>query len=220
MRDFRWYKVEAPAGVEQSRRKERRAMVEKQVHVNAKAQRESRRRFFQLLAGSPLLAAAYPALPTSWRDAIAAEALHTANARPHPAGIACPDCGEEMVLPSARGQRPPAQGGAAALERNRFLEGQLSGQVVEAPELAVNVWDMEMTTQANNLPEHWSYLHLGVDDFETRVANREGFNRIALRPRRLGQDTRQLDTSVELFGERFESPIFTCPVAALRHHGR
>lgn len=37
-----------------------------------------------------------------------------------------------------------------------------------------------------------------------------------LRPRRLGQDVSTLDTSVELLGRRFDTPLFTCPVAALR----
>jgi isopentenyl diphosphate isomerase/L-lactate dehydrogenase-like FMN-dependent dehydrogenase len=122
-----------------------------------------------------------------------------------------------MVFASTPNARPQAQEtGAVALDRNRFLEGQLAGQVVDSPEQAVNVWDMEMTNHANNLPEHWAYLHLGVDDFETRVANREGFNRLVLRPRRLGQDVSNLDTSVELYGKRFDAPLFTCPVAALK----
>lgn len=122
-----------------------------------------------------------------------------------------------MVFPSAARPYPRAQqAGATMPDRDRFLEGQLAGQVVDSPEMAVNVWDMERTTHANNLPEHWAYLHLGVDDFETRVANREGFNRLALRPRRIGQDVSALDTSIDLYGRRFEAPLFTCPVAALR----
>ena len=36
-----------------------------------------------------------------------------------------------------------------------------------------------------------------------------------LRPRRLGQDTSNLDISMEMFGRRWESPLFLCPVAAL-----
>ena len=180
--------------------------------------RESRRRFFQLLAGNPLLAAAYPALPPAWQEAVAKESLRAAPAGPRPAGVPCPDCGQEMVFPTSATIRPFAaeQSAAAIPDRNRFLEGQLSGQVVDSPEQAINVWDMEMTTHANNLPEHWAFLHLGVDDFETRVANREGFNRLVLRPRRLGQDTENLDTSIQLYGKRYETPLFTCPVAALK----
>ena len=186
--------------------------------TTAQNQRESRRRFFKLLAASPLLAAAYPGLPSSWQDAIAKEAVRATSAGPRPAGIPCPDCGAEMVFPTQAHAPLAGQESAnpLALDPNRFLEGQLTGQVLDSPEQAVNVWDMEMTTLANNLAEHWAYLHLGVDDLETRVANREGFNRIALRPRRLGQDTSNLDTSIELFGKRYESPLFTCPVAALQ----
>ena len=193
-------------------------MPERPGSTGAQGRRESRRRFFKLLASSPLLATAYPVLPSSWQDAIAKEAVHGAAAGPRPAGIPCPDCGAEMVFPPSPDTRLSAQDSdnPLTLDRNRFLEGQLAGQVVGSPEQAFNVWDMEMTTHANNLPEHWAYLHLAVDDFETRVANREGFNRIALRPRRLGQDASNQDTSVELFGKRYETPLFTCPVAALQ----
>ena len=170
--------------------------------------RESRRRFIQFLAGSPLLAAAYPALPASWQTAVAQEAKRKAKA-----ASTCSTCGQPLVS--------GAPGGAGAQQDaipdpNRFLEGQMTGQVIDSPELAVNVWDMEMTTHANNLPEHWSFLHLGVDNYETRYANRSGFNRLALRPRRLGQPMNDLDTSVELYGKTYGSPLFTCPVAALQ----
>ena len=192
-------------------------MPEKRQNTGESGRRESRRRFFRLLAGSPLLAAAYPALPSSWQEAVARESLGGEPARTRSAGVACPDCGQEMVFPSTANTPPYAQqSGAAALDRNRFLEGQLAGQVVDSPDQAVNVWDMEMTTHSNNLPEHWAYLHLGVDDFETRVANREGFNRLMLRPKRLGQDVSTLDTSIQLFDKQFDAPLFTCPVAALR----
>ena len=104
---------------------------------------------------------------------------------------------------------------ADAQDINRYLQGQLGGNVIESPDQAINVWDMEQTLHASNLPEHWAYLHLGVDDFETRRANREGFMRLALRPRRLGQDATKVDTSVELFGRRWDTPLFLSPVAAL-----
>ena len=53
---------------------------------------------------------------------------------------------------------------------------------------------------ATNLAQHWDYLHMGVDDYETRRANREGFQRLMLRPRRLGGEAMtEIDTSVELY---------------------
>ena len=141
--------------------------------------RASRRRFFQLVAGSPLLALAYPALAADWRSALAGDAAHQATHRALPARSICPLCGGPMTLQQAQA---PALPGAAA------LDDQFGGQLVESADEAINVWDFERVAHANTLPEHWAYIHMGVDDFETRVANREGFQRLVLRPRRLGPD--------------------------------
>ena len=139
--------------------------------------RESRRRFFQLLAGSPLLAAAYPALPPAWQEAVAKESLRAAPAGPRPAGIPCPDCGQEMVFPTSatailvpsRRRRPPQCHTVTAIV---FWKANSRVKLLIHLQQAINVWDMEMTTHANNLPQHWAFLHLGVEDFETRKANR------------------------------------------------
>ena len=76
-------------------------MSEKRGDAGASGVRESRRRFFQLLAGSPLLAAAYPALPPAWQEAVAREAQRGATTGPRPTGVPCPDCGQEMVFPTS-----------------------------------------------------------------------------------------------------------------------
>ena len=81
------------------------------------------------------------------------------------------------------------------------LDVHFSGQLIEEAGEATNVWDMERVAHANTLPFHWNYIHMGVDDLETRVANREGFQRLALKPRRIGPDAK-LDTSTTLFGRR------------------
>ncbi|OFW21045.1 MAG: hypothetical protein A3H97_04760 [Acidobacteria bacterium RIFCSPLOWO2_02_FULL_65_29] len=109
---------------------------------------------------------------------------------------------------SAQTSGAPAQGPGA-------LETHLEGQVIESVDEAINVWDFEKVAHANNLPEHWAYIHMGVDDFETRRANREGFMRLQLRPRRIGPDVAKVDTTVQLFGRRWNTPLFLCPVAAL-----
>jgi isopentenyl diphosphate isomerase/L-lactate dehydrogenase-like FMN-dependent dehydrogenase len=62
-------------------------------------------------------------------------------------------------------------------------------------------------------PAHWGYLTTGVDDDLTLKANREGFRRFQLRPRRL-VDVSKVDTSIELFGTKWENPIFICPVGS------
>jgi len=118
----------------------------------------------------------------------------------------CAGCGQEIGL----SQTPSPQDlGANALEE------QLGGQIVDTAADAINVWYFEQVAHATNLPHHWNYLHLGVDDLETRFANREAFMRLMLRPRRLGQDASKVDTSVTLLGRTWDSPLFLCPVAAL-----
>src|SRR5262245_6353104 len=182
--------------------------------------RTSRRQFFKLLAGSPLLAMAFPGLPPDWQRGIEQELELGVNSGPRGSGVPCPDCGREMVYMSPEDfRRLEAQASSATAQEandiNRFLDRQLDGQTIEAADEAVNVWDFEKVAHANNLPEHWAYLHMGVDDFETRRANREGFMRLQLRPKRLGVDVPKLDTSTTLFGRRWDTPLFLCPVAAL-----
>lgn len=164
----------------------------------------SRRQFVRFLAGSPLLALAYPALAADWRAA-AGSAGHASHG-PLPPRTLCPECGAEMAF--QQGTIPAMPGGTA-------LDDHFSGQLVESVGEAINVWDFERVAHANNLPVHWAYLHMGVEDLETRVANREGFLRLQLRPRRLGPDAAKLDTSVTLFGRKWDTPLFLCPVAAL-----
>ena len=191
-------------------------MTARRADTRVSDNRTSRRHFFKLLAGSPMLALAYPALPPSWQRSVSRELQRSAAAGPRPAVARCPDCGQEMVDAGAAGVPGySAQAAGAAPQVPGALDEHLTGQIVESPEQAINVWDFERVAHANNLPEHWAYIHMGVDDFETRKANREGFQRLMLRPRRLGQDVTKLDTSVQLFGRRWETPLFLCPVAAL-----
>ena len=52
----------------------------------------------------------------------------------------------------------------------------------------------------------------GVDDDGTLRANREGYQHVQLRPRRL-RDATKVDMHVELFGTIYNSPIFLCPTS-------
>jgi len=172
----------------------------------------SRRLFFKFLAASPLAALAYSAVPSSWLEPLAGEAPP-----PGTAAVPCVNCGAP-VLPSyvhaetrAVQEIPPQE-----LPPQQAQQDQLTGQLVASPDEAINVWDFERVAHANNLAQHWDYLHMGVDDYETRVANREGFQRLMLRPRRLGAEPATgLNTSIELLGQQFNSPLFLCPVASL-----
>ena len=142
----------------------------------------SRREFFKLLAASPLLGVAASGLPASWQRALAHEAERrtaTGAAMPN-----CPECGSRMPSPLVQPRFTALQ--EPALPPQNALEDQLTGQVIESLDEAVNVWDLERAAHATNLPQHWDYLHMGVGDYETRRANREGFQRLMIRPRRLG----------------------------------
>ena len=176
--------------------------------------RTSRRHFFKLLAGSPLLAMAYPALPPAWRQGVDRELRQRAAAPTQPAAMLCPDCGQAMLVAS-HAPSYSAQAGGVPAQAPGALDAQFSGQMIEEAKEAINVWDFETVAHANNLPQHWAYLHMGVDDLETRMANRVGYMRLALRPRRLGPDATKVDTSVSLFGRKWGAPLFLCPVAAL-----
>ena len=55
-------------------------------------------------------------------------------------------------------------------------------------------------------PAHFGYMASGIDDEVTLRANREGFLKFQLRPRRL-VDVSKVDMSVELFGRSTTRPI-------------
>ena len=196
----------------------------------------SRRQFFKFLAASPLAALAYSAVPSSWLEPLAAAVPPRGTSFPplEPASVPCVGCGAPVFPPLRvpRGEATPrelvpqdarreaaqeaAQEAPQELPPQQAQEEQLTGTIVASPEDAINVWDFERTLHEYNLRQHWDYLHMGVDDYETRVANRQGFQRLMLRPRRLsGRTAASLDTSMEILGQRFDSPLFLCPVGSL-----
>src|SRR5688572_33097277 len=76
---------------------------------------------------------------------------------------------------------------------------------------ALDVFDFEAAAQKVVPPAHWGYLMSGVDGEATLRANREGFDRYQLRPRRF-VDVTKIDLSVTVFGQTFNSPIALCPI--------
>ncbi|MGA2564787.1 MAG: alpha-hydroxy acid oxidase [Steroidobacteraceae bacterium] len=75
---------------------------------------------------------------------------------------------------------------------------------------AVDVFDLEPVAQRKVQAGHWAYMVSGVDADATVRANREGFEHVQLRPRRL-RDASRIDMHVDLFGTLCNGPIFTCP---------
>jgi 4-hydroxymandelate oxidase len=79
----------------------------------------------------------------------------------------------------------------------------------------LSVMDFEALAKGTLPPAHWGYMASGTDDNLTLQANVAAYKNIQLRPRRL-VDVSKIDSSVELFGQRFASPIFLCPVGGHR----
>src|SRR6201988_4162983 len=83
--------------------------------------------------------------------------------------------------------------------------------LIKSPKEAINVFDFEPVCRTNVPPAHFGYMASGVDDEVTLRANREGFLKFQLRPRRL-VDVSKVDTSTEILGVRYANPIIIAPV--------
>src|SRR5215470_9832423 len=79
-------------------------------------------------------------------------------------------------------------------------------ELIKSPKDAINVFDFEPVCRKNVPPAHFGYMASGIDDEVTLRANREGFLKFQLRPRRL-VDVSKVDMSVDLFGVKYSSPI-------------
>src|SRR6201996_7539304 len=75
---------------------------------------------------------------------------------------------------------------------------------IKSPKDAINVFDFEPAAFANVPPAHFGYMASGLDDEVTLRANREGFLKFQLRPRRLN-DVSKVDMSMEIFGVKYDS---------------
>src|SRR5262245_44527468 len=80
---------------------------------------------------------------------------------------------------------------------------------------ALSVLDFEPVAKAKLPPWHWAWLSTGGDGSETMRANREGYDRYQIRARRL-VDISKVDTSIQLFGRSWETPIYMSPVGGHR----
>ena len=68
------------------------------------------------------------------------------------------------------------------------------GQQIADPKQALNVMDFELAARSVLPPAHFGYLATGVEDDLTLKANRDGFSRLHLRPKRL------IDITVDMHG--------------------
>src|SRR5215831_14983868 len=90
-----------------------------------------------------------------------------------------------------------------------------ANNLIKNPKDAINVFDFEPVMRQNVPPAHFGYMASGIDDEVTLRANREGFLKFQLRPRRL-VDVSKVDMSVDILGVKYSSPIVLAPIGGQR----
>jgi len=88
-------------------------------------------------------------------------------------------------------------------------------KLIDDPSKAIDVFDFEPVMKQNVPPAHFGYMATGVDDETTLRANRDGFRRFALRPRRL-VDVSKIDMRTDILGVTYDSPIVVAPTGSNR----
>jgi isopentenyl diphosphate isomerase/L-lactate dehydrogenase-like FMN-dependent dehydrogenase len=88
-------------------------------------------------------------------------------------------------------------------------------KLISDPKEALDVFDFEPVAKKNLPPAHFGYMVTGIDDEVTLRANREGFLKFQLRPRRL-VDVSTIDMTTEILGTPFDSPIVIAPTGSDR----
>ena len=88
-------------------------------------------------------------------------------------------------------------------------------KLIADPTQALDVFDFEPVMKKNVPPAHFGYMATGVDDEMTLRANREGFRKFELRPRRL-TDVSKIDMSADILGTSYDSPIVIAPTGSNR----
>jgi 4-hydroxymandelate oxidase len=88
-------------------------------------------------------------------------------------------------------------------------------RLITTPRQARDVFDFEPVMQKNVQPAHFGYMATGVDDELTLRANREGFRKFQLLPRRL-VDVSKVDMTTDILGGIYDSPIVIGPTGSNR----
>lgn len=95
-------------------------------------------------------------------------------------------------------------------------DGAESGlESIKNAEQVLDVMEFEALARKALPPAHFAYLATGVDDDATVRLNHEAYQEIEIRSRRL-INVEKLDCSIELFGTKWETPIFLCPVSSMK----
>jgi 4-hydroxymandelate oxidase len=93
------------------------------------------------------------------------------------------------------------------------------GDIIAAPEDALEVNDFEPAAKNTLPPAHYGYPGHGCGRDLILRANLADYERIHFRVKRL-VDARKIDTRLQLFGSESNSPIFLSPIRSVRaFHG-
>ena len=85
--------------------------------------------------------------------------------------------------------------------------------IPETARQALNIFQIKRVARENLPIPVWHFIINGSDDGKTMASNRDVFDEWELRVRRM-IDVSNIDTSVELFGDKFPSPIILAPIGA------
>jgi hypothetical protein len=88
-------------------------------------------------------------------------------------------------------------------------------RLIAEPKDALDVFDFEPVMKKNVPPAHFGYMATGVNDEFTLRANRDGFRKFELRPRRL-VDVSKIDMHADILGTTWDSPIIIAPTSSNR----
>ena len=102
----------------------------------------------------------------------------------------------------------------AELGRSRQSAVYLPGAAGKRPVVPVSSAGLEAAARARLSPQAWAYLAGGAGRESTMAANVAAFERWRIVPRVL-RDVERRDLSIELFGQRLESPMLLCPIGVL-----
>lgn len=109
----------------------------------------------------------------------------------------------------------------ATTSAGRLLADEVAGAgaaipgdaLIASPDRALDVFDFHHVARKLLPTAHYGYLATGTDGNETLHANREAFERIYLRARRM-VDTSRIDMRSTLLGEELASPIVLAPAGS------
>ncbi len=128
-----------------------------------------------------------------------------------PLATALASCGERGADRTA----PTSEGGAAPDAARPGIGAVADPPLPTQAADALDIFDLERVGARQVPLAHWAYLQTGTDGESTLRRNREGFEHLHIRPRRLA-GVADVDTAISLFGRAWPSPVVLAPAGSQR----